>query len=178
LASLGIAPVEERWMKLTIRTLSAAGLLVALTTLGAATPAAAGGTTTLSVTKVIDGEAPVDAEYVVDVSCNLDPGSLTFTPTDLGPKETFLNISSTCEIGESATGGATGVAYTCDFTPAAADGGTIESCTVSGQGVAIVFGDGGGDTSVDVTVVNTYTPPAPGPAPAADVVEAQPAFTG
>lgn len=164
-----------------VRVLVVGGLLAVV--LGGQVPeASAGGATTLNVTKVIEGTPPANAPYIVDISCGFDP-SLSFTPSDLGPKSTFLFINNTCTVVESTTSGASSVSYTCDFTP----GGTVDSCITTPQGVTIELNGNEPDTIVDITVTNTYDPPPPPPTPeaeaeaaaaGADVVAARPAFTG
>jgi Domain of unknown function (DUF5979) len=146
-----------------------------------ASPASAGFTPKLTVTKVVEGTAPPGAEWVVDIDCGstqVAPQQMTFTGP--GSQSATVGGAGTCTVVESGTSGAT-VTYACEVNV----NPDHATCTSNNE-VTYTF------TATDfpeatVTVTNTYAPPAP-PAPpaptppeapaAAEPVAAAAQFTG
>ena len=126
----------------------------------------------LEITKVIEGEAPAGAEYVVDISCTNGatptPEQLTFT--EGGTQPVSVNSgNTTCTVTESETAGALEVRYACEVV--SQPGGQNTTCT-DGQNVVL---DGGGSISA-FTITNDYVPEPPPPVP--EPVVAEVSFTG
>jgi hypothetical protein len=135
-----------------------------------ASPASAGFTPTLTVTKVVEGTPPPGAEWVVDVTCtNNPPAQFTFTE---GESEELVLIGPTsCTVVESSTAGAT-VTYACEVNVNPANATCDSDNEVTYTFTATNFPE------ATVTVTNTYGPPVPPtpptpPTPA--VAEAAPA---
>jgi Domain of unknown function (DUF5979) len=141
-----------------------------------ATPASAGKTPLLTVTKVVNGTAPPGAQYVVDITCD---GGATASPNQMifsgpGSDDAAINSgSTTCTVTESQSAGAA-VSYACEIT---GDPGGNSACS-GGHAVVIA----GGGVQATITVTNTYAPPAgpepPPAAPPAEAVATAPLFTG
>jgi hypothetical protein len=148
-----------------------------------ASPASAGFTPKLTVTKVVEGTAPPGAEWVVDVTCtNTPPAQFTFT--EPGSQDLILIGPQSCTVVESSTAGAT-VTYACEVN-VNPDNATCDSDNeVTYTETATNFPE------ATVTVTNTYAPastpagpPEPGAAsaapapPPAEPVTAAARFTG
>jgi hypothetical protein len=163
----------------------ATAAVVACTLLALGTPASAGENLHVEVNKVVVGSAPAGTTFTVHYACTDGgpSGDLTFDATGnpVPANDNFFNANvpgTTCTITETATGGATAVAYACK------DDGVNATCAPSGN--AATF-DSPDQTSNNVifTVTNTFAEPASGtaapvpaaPGPAAAVVST-PSFTG
>jgi hypothetical protein len=92
-----------------------AGALLVVSLVAAVSPAAAGVppttgvlTATLTVTKVVQGVAPADAEFVIEVDCEDGTTELTFGPEGGSEDLTFFD-EDVCTITEIETGGAVDV---------------------------------------------------------------------
>ncbi len=126
-----------------------------------ASPASAGFTPKLTVTKVVEGTPPPGAEWVVDITCTdpqaAQPAQLTFT----GPGSQSVTIvgEQSCTVVESSTAGAT-VSYACEVNV-----NPDHAMCTSDNEVTYTFVTSGFPEAT-VTVTNTYAPPAP-PAPPA-----------
>ena len=131
----------------------------------------AGEPTTLTVVKVVEGDVPTDAEFVINVECTLtDVVDLTFGPE--GGSETINVVpDEDCVVTETEDAGAESVTYAAECS--AANGCTAGEDTDSGA--TFTFFDGG--AAGTATVTNTF-PEAPPEPPVADVVELGPTFTG
>lgn len=143
----------------------------------AASPASAGFTPRLTVTKIVEGTPPPGAEWVVEVTCDGESGpprEVTFT--EPGSETLTIIGDGTCTVVETVTAGAT-VTYACEVkvNPENAE------CTGDNQ---VTYTEGSPFPEATVTVTNTYAPPAPPsppePAapPAAAPVTAGARFTG
>ena len=135
--------------------------------------ASGGGPPLLTITKVIEGEAPPGAEFVVDIECTngatATPSQVTFS----GAGTEGVSIDSgntTCTVTESETAGALEVRYGCEvtFTPDPAT-----ECSADGQSLLIV----GGASQTTFTITNDFVPEPP-PPPAPEPMVAEVSFTG
>jgi hypothetical protein len=155
----------------------------ALLVLGPASPVHAGDSVTITVEKVIVGEAPPGAEFVVGFDCGqAGVDEFTFSADALTPQSTFALLGD-CTLAETADGGADAVSYDC-----VASGPGVGPCVTSSTGVEIEFlaSNGGGDAFIMVTNTFEAEPTTTaGPettttaaAAAAQAVTRQPAFTG
>ncbi len=127
----------------------------------------------LEITKVIEGEAPPGAEFVVDITCSngaaATPAQLTFT--EGGTQPVSVNSGdTTCTVTESETAGALEVRYACEIV---SQPGLQEATCTDGQNVVL---DGGGSITA-FTVTNDYVPEPP-PPPVPEPVVAEVNFTG
>jgi hypothetical protein len=163
----------------------ATAALVACTLFALGAPASAGENLHVEVNKIVVGSAPAGTTFTVHYACTDGgpSGDLTFDATGnpVPANDNFFNANvpgTTCTITETATGGATTVAYACE------DDGVNATCAPSGNEATF---DSPDQTSNNVTftVTNTFAEPAPGtaaPAPAApdpaSAVVSTPAFTG
>jgi hypothetical protein len=135
-----------------------ASALIALTT-----PAFAGGNMHVEVNKVVVGTAPAGTMFVVHFACSDGgpSGDLSFDAegNPVPAASNFFNdgvLGSTCTITETATGGASDVAYACE------DNGVDASCASSGNEVTF---DSPTNLSNNVTftVTDTFADPVPPP---------------
>jgi hypothetical protein len=157
----------------------------------------------LTIVKVVDGVAPAGTTFTATVQCDgdiIDIGeedgvnSATVVFDALGQPTTADVIGfrgpGECAISETATGGASSVAYACSgvqgtpvdeeeppvkqgFGPSPAAVVLPPVCATTGpQGVEVNISTP--DQTATVTITNTFTP---APKPAAQIVAA-PAFTG
>ena len=127
----------------------------------------AGGQDALTVSKTVEGPGP-DGPYAIQVFCtnNIIANPDTFELDDGETQVVNLSGSTTvCTVTETGTRGAD-VAYECTNAAGTAD-------CLDDQSVDI----GGELGTVDVNITNVFLEPEPRPA-AADVVRAEPAFTG
>jgi hypothetical protein len=130
----------------------------------------------LTVTKVVEGDAPDDATFVIEVECE---GADAFTEElELGAEGGVAEVYSyvgptTCEVTETDDGGAESTEI---------EGGTAEfdepidlAATVTNT-----FADTPPTTTTTVPTVptTTTTPAAPAPTPAAQPAQATPRFVG
>jgi hypothetical protein len=167
------------------KILAAIGL-VAATVAALAAPASAGENLNVQVHKVVVGNAPPGTTFTVHYACSDGgpSGDLSFDATgDPAPvNSNFFNAGvpgTTCTITETATGGATTVAYACE------DDGVNASCAPSGNEVTF---DSPESTSNNVTftVTNTFDAATPTTSPssappepeAATAVAGVPRLTG
>lgn len=163
----------------------ATAALVACTLLALGAPASAGENLHVEVNKVVVGSAPAGTTFTVHYACTDGgpSGDLTFDATGdpVPANDNFFNANvpgTTCTITETATGGATTVAYACE------DDGVNATCAPSGNEATFDSPDRTSN-NVTFTVTNTFAEPAPGtaapvaaaPGPAAAVVST-PSFTG
>ncbi len=112
------------------------------------------------VTKAVVGTPPPGATYKVKVDCDGEQDDKVLTFGEAGGTQTFERESSEpleCEVTETVTGGAGTVAIIC------ADAENAE-CKQGGK--FALFDDSGDDTTIDITVTNTFA------------VVAEPSFTG
>jgi hypothetical protein len=175
-------------VSLRMRTKLLASLaLVACTLLALGTPASAGMNMHVEVNKVVVGTAPPGTTFTVHYDCSDGgpEGDLIFDATGnpVPADDNFFNdgvLNSTCTITETATGGASSVAYACE------DDGINASCAASGNAVTFDSPTNNSNT-VTFTVTNTFTDPTPGTTPpattapateAAVAVVGAPRFTG
>jgi hypothetical protein len=143
---------------------------------------------TITVNKSVTG-APPGTTFAVTLSCVTSPTPGTpethtihfdasGTPTDT---HIFtIGAGHDCTVTETANGGASTVAYQCEFTFGPTDPNhTLGSCSGGATGNTVHFGDVIGD-SATVTVVNTFiaTTTTTTTTTTAPPVEAAPAFTG
>jgi Domain of unknown function (DUF5979) len=163
----------------------ATAALVACTLFALGAPASAGENLHVEVNKIVVGSAPAGTTFTVHYACTDGgpSGDLTFDATGnpVPANDNFFNANvpgTTCTITETATGGATSVAYACE------DDGVNATCAPPGNEATF---DSPDQTSNNVTftVTNTFAEPAPGtaaPAPAApdpaSAIVSTPAFTG
>jgi hypothetical protein len=166
-----------------------AGLGVAVLALGAA-PAGAGAppSNTLTIVKQVTGTVPAGTTFTVQVDCVSQLGSstviptVTFDSTGQPTTDNHFNVGAghTCTITETEDGGATSVAYQCQYFTN--DEQPLGQCDPTDHNV-VHFGDVIGD-SATITVTNTFpTPPPPTttttpPSTAPAAVQAAPTFTG
>jgi hypothetical protein len=150
---------EGLTMNMKRSALFAAGVILAVA-LGVADPVGAGTTTTvdgetatLTVTKVVQGTAPTDAEFIIEVDCESDTTELTFGPTGGSEQLTFFSEDE-CTVTETQTGGAV------DVTPP-------QTVTIAAP------------IAYDVTVTNVFDTPPSSPTTGAGAADAvRPTFTG
>jgi hypothetical protein len=149
---------------LAVLTLATGPVALVLT----ASPASAGFTPTLTVTKVVEGTPPPGAEWVVDVTCTNNPPA-QFSFTESGESENLVLIGPTsCTVVESSTAGAT-VTYACEVNVNPANATCDSDNEVTYTFTATNFPE------ATVTVTNTYAPPVPPTPPTPAVAEAAPA---
>ena len=151
----------------------------------------------LTIEKDVVGPVPPGTTFTVTVTC--DPGTITNGESDTtfvatfdaagnptSQDTAFFEGETECTVTETATGGASSVAYACEgeFPQEeelpegegfSAQGfmGETPCGTISAGGVQVFIESP--QQFATVTVTNTFTAPPPTPAPA---VVAQPAFTG
>jgi hypothetical protein len=135
-----------------------------------ATPAVAGATSQLTVTKAVDGTAPPDAQFVVDIDCGSStelPNQMTFTgPGSQTATIIFAGPDATCTVVESVTAGAS-VTYACEVTSGNA---SCNDTTPNSVHYNAPF------SAATITVTNTFLPaPAPSPEPGVGVRAGNPA---
>jgi hypothetical protein len=137
---------------------------------------------TLVVTKIVEGPVPPGTEFLVEVDCPPiqptdgggeaieNPRFLTFDEEGGSQTLPVFIFASECTITEIEDGGAETVTYGGEDIPGGCD------VTASETNVVADFIE---PVTCEVTITNTFVeaPPAPEP-PAAQIVEAQPAFTG
>jgi Domain of unknown function (DUF5979) len=149
-----VSPLMHR--KLLAVLAVTAGVLVAL-----GTPASAGQNMHVEVNKVVVGTAPPGTTFTVHYACSGEgpDGDLSFDAAGnpVPANSNFFNdgfLGTTCTITETATGGATNVAYSCE------DDGVNASCAASGNEVTF---DSPTNTSNNVTftITNTFSDPSP-----------------
>lgn len=132
------------------------GVLVAL-----GTPASAGENMHVEVNKVVVGTAPPGTTFTIHYACSGQgpDGDLSFDATGnpVPANSNFFNdgfLGTTCTITETATGGATNVAYSCE------DNGVDASCAASGNEVTFDSPTNNSNT-VTFTITNTFVEPTP-----------------
>ena len=138
----------------------------------------------LDITKVVEGEVPPGTTFDVEINC--DTGGAKGTAPEGGPTVQTITFDETggtqhievpqfnavCSVMEIETGGADSVTY--------APGEQGDGCQVSTTEVdATIENQGAGDTC-GVIITNTFPEAQPDDVvqDPADVVDAQPAFTG
>jgi len=133
-----------------------ASVLVAL---GA--PASAGENMNVQVHKVVVGIAPPGTTFTIHYACSGQgpDGDLSFDAAGkpVPANSNFFNdgfLGTTCTITETATGGATSVAYSCE------DNGVDASCASSGNEVTFDSPTNNSNT-VTFTITNTFVEPTP-----------------
>jgi hypothetical protein len=117
-----------------------------------APPAAAGGDVVVTVNKVVMGTPPSGATFTVDYDCTTGvSGSLDFDESGapVGSNSFGDDITMTCTLSESATGGADNVAFTCDSATAEVVCGPGGDSFVYTPASAMTVG-------VTITVTNAY----------------------
>ncbi|MDQ6852869.1 MAG: DUF5979 domain-containing protein [Actinomycetota bacterium] len=136
----------------------AAAVVVAL---GA--PASAGENMHVEVNKVVVGNAPPGTTFTIHYACTDGgpSGDLSFDATGkpVPANSNFFNdgfLGSTCTVTETATGGATDVAYACK------DDSVNASCGSSGNEVTFDSPTNLSNT-VTFTITNSFVAPAPAP---------------
>ena len=136
--------------------LVAAGLVVG------ATPADAGRSLTVNVTKVVVGDPPPGTTFVVRIECELGgPLVVTFDATGGTKSVAGSEIDISCSVSEPQNGNADSTTFACE---------NVQNVTCDTS----TFSIDDNPTEVNITVTNTFVPP---PAPAA-AVPAAPTFTG
>ena len=157
---------------------------------------AAVGSLQLTVDKVVDGTAPAGTTFTVTVVCTddviadpnapsgfVDSATIVFDAvgTPQGPNTftvAYLVPSGTCTVTETDAGEADSTTYECRET-LAFPGATVRCGATGPTSDPAQFQYGftvNNFEPLNVTVTNGFDPEAP--APAADVVAAQPSFTG
>lgn len=153
------------------------GLVAAPSVAGAQSPT----TATLVVDKVVEGPAPADAEFTVEVECTTgndpaDLSTLTFT-ADGGSQnlEVLTDVTADCYVTETDDGGAATVTYAAGTSSGGCNVGTLD-------GRNLVEIDAGEECGIVIT--NTFSEPEPPPPPPTEPPPAavpqgvQPSFTG
>lgn len=137
-----------------------------------ASPAGAGNTMTVAITKVVVGDVPSGTTFAVTITCTnpaAGPNPITFNAAGaVTSSQNFVLVptaGTTCTVSETTNGGATTVTYGCQVTGGAA------TCNGGSQ----VTNSGG--SQVMFTVTNTFVPPDPA-AGVATALDAQPATVG
>jgi hypothetical protein len=138
---------------LAIAVVALSSTLVLADPVGAGTTTVPAQTATLTVTKVIQGVAPSDAEFTIEVACESGTTDLTFGPTGGSEQLTFFEEDE-CTVTETDTGGAV------DVTPP-------QTVTIADP------------IPYDVTVTNVFdTAPSSETTAAAGAEAVRPTFTG
>ena len=171
-------------MHMRTKVFIGAGVLAAgalLAPVGAQAQTEGSQTSTLDITKVVEGDVPPGTTFDVEINCDttsdLTEGgpttqTITFDETGGTQSVSVPQFNAVCSVMEIETGGADPVTY--------APGEDGDGCDVSTTEVdAVIQYEGVGDTC-GVIITNTFPEAEPDdvvPEPA-DVVDAQPAFTG
>ena len=163
-------------------------LFVAVLAAALLTPASAGAgdipIATVTIEKVVVGDAPDDAEFTVVAECIGTEGvQLMFGPDGGSESADGFETEFDCTVTETDDGGASSVSYSCEAVGLPQD----VQCD-SDDSFQIDANDLNDDASVTVTVTNTFDPEptttvapttvAPTTTAAAQAVTAAPAFTG
>ena len=129
----------------------------------APTPAGAGGTSVIEVTKTVEGPGST-GPYAIEVSCSVATSvtPMSFELNDGESQDVVIVDGLTCTVEETGTQGAA-VSYVC----------TPVNETTCDDDQTVRFTTGSGMAEVDIT--NTFTEAEPA---SAEPVEAAPTFTG
>ena len=175
-----------------IRSIVAAlGALCLVAVLGAITPADAGNGNYVVVGNVVAGPVPAGTVFEIAVLCSPTNGVNHADPAGTGPvilkfdangdplgtNMVSATLFETCKVTETVTGGAK-VSYACQIsepTNGAGPDADLDASCVDDQTVA--FGEVN-DAEGTVTVTNTFAEAADAEPAAAEVVQAEPTFTG
>ena len=172
---------------LFVAAMAAGAVAVAAAPSGAGAPRA----NTVTIEKHVIGTAPTGTVFTVQLDCqsNLAPlaaplaapiPTLSFDANGQAQSNNVFNVPAgqTCTVTETATGGASTVAYACAITRGSTDQigpPFLGNCTA---GNVASFTDVIGDHAT-ITVTNTFVAPTPPPAPpVTQAVQVAPTFTG
>ena len=138
-------------MRKFVRIVAAVSFAAVVLVAGPTPAAQAGDSVTITVEKVIVGEAPDGAEFVVAFDCGqAGVDEFTFTADDLSPQTTFALLGD-CTLSETANAGADAVTYAC-----VASGPGVGSCVPGATAVDIEFVSNSGGGDAFITVTNTF----------------------
>lgn len=146
--------VKRALVLATATTAATLAFVVAPATAGVTPTTGEGETATLTVTKVVQGAAPADAEFVIEVACeSAGTTELTFGSTGGSEDVTFFE-QDLCTITETETGGAVDVTPPFDV---AINSPTFYTATVTNVFDSAASSSTTADVAADTTTRPTFT---------------------